>query len=268
MIFDFKIKSKKDLDELIKAVLKYKPVQVNISNTSKKDDLQGVVRYFTRFNLSATSLCVHYSISNNYCGSYNLAVRKFFDFVKFVQLLAPSTKILLVSGGQHKKLRTAALLNIYSQEYGLQKDFGVAYNPFEIDILSENRSLQQKLNSGLVSQIYFQLGNNLVKLQQGIEFVKNELNQRQLQDKVKLFGCVLYLNRVNLQKMRFRLLRGVLYTKEFLNNLDNAKTINNEIISLYKNSNITPLWEFAPLREVIKIWDNISQAKISDYLIS
>ncbi len=258
MIFDFKIKSSKDLCELIKAVLKYKPVQVNISNTSKKDDLRGFVRSFTKFNSSTTSLCVHYSISNNYYGSYELAVEKFFDFVQFVKLLAPTTKILLVSGGQHKKLRTAKLLNIYQQKYGTQKDFGVAYNPFEVDILSENRSLQQKLNSGLVSQIYFQLGDDLMKLQKGIKFVKNELNQRQLQDKVKLFGCVLYLNKINLLKMRFRPLRGVFYTKKFLNNLDNAKTVNNEIISLYKNNDIIPIWEFASLREAIKIWNNIS----------
>ncbi len=253
MNFDFKIKTSGQLAELKNFLLAYTPTQVNIANTSKTDDLFTLASDLALIDTS-TTICLHYSIANNYHGNLVKAIDRFVKFVDWVEQINSKLNILLVSGGQKKKLTTASLLEIYQSSFpNSRRRFGVAFNPFYPDLESEKQTFKRKLNSGLVDSIYFQLGDDLTKLQQGLEFVKAELADLGLSQTIRLFGSVLYVTKWNLFKLQFRPLTGVFYSKNFFSSELIARQISQQIISLYQNFDFQILWEFITVPQAIQL---------------
>jgi len=103
MIFDFKIKTASQLAELKNFLLVYFPKQVNLANTSKNDDLFTLASNLSSID-TPTTICLHYSIANNYHGNLTKAIDKFLGFVDWVERVNPKLDILLVSGGQKKEI--------------------------------------------------------------------------------------------------------------------------------------------------------------------
>ena len=253
MNFDFKIKTSGQLAELKNFLLAYAPNQVNLANTSKSDDLFALASDLASVN-TTTRICLHYSIASNYHGSLVKAIDRFVKFVDWVEQINPKLNILLVSGGQKKKLTTASLLEIYQSTFpNSRRRFGVAFNPFYPDLDSEKQTLRRKLNTDLVDSLYFQLGDDLTKLQQGLEFVKAELADLGLSQTIRLFGSVLYVTKWNLFKLQFRPLSGVFYSKNFFSSELTARQISQQIISLYEQFGFLILWEFVTIPQAIKL---------------
>jgi len=253
MIFDFKIKTTSQLAELKNFLLVYLPKQVNLANTSKNDDLFALASHLSSID-TPTTICLHYSIANNYHGNLTKAIDRFLGFVDWVERVNPKLNILLVSGGQKKKLTTADLLEFYKSTLPtIQRRFGVVFNPFHSDLESEQQALRRKLNTGLVDSLYFQLGDDLTKLQQGLELVKTELEASGLNQTIRLFGSVLYVTRWNLLKLQFRPLAGVFYSRSFFSSELVARQINQQIISLYQNFGFAILWEFITIPQAAQL---------------
>ncbi len=259
MLFDFKIKTSGQLTELKNFLLAYSPTQVNITNTSKTDDLFTLASDLALID-TPTRICLHYSIANNYRGDPIKATDRFIKFVDWVEQVNPRLNLLLVSGGRKKKLTTPRLLEIYKSAFPTsRRRFGVVFNPFHPDLDSEKQALRRKLHTGLVDSIYFQLGDDLTKLQSGLKFVQAELGYLGLSQNIRLFGSVLYVTRWNLLKLQFRPLTGVFYSSSFLGSELLAKQINQQIVNLYQNFSFMVLWEFITIPQASKLLTEVAQ---------
>jgi 5,10-methylenetetrahydrofolate reductase len=140
-------------------------------------------------------------------------------------------KILVVSGSPKSIQFTSVEALQYAskyRDYGLE--FGVAFNPF-LDDPSEYERLVQKVSSGIVSRIYFQLGDNYLLLKKGLKFCNQNFPN------ITKFVSILTPSERLLNSLNFRQWNGVNFSKSFLSDSKRASDINEQLIRIAaKNS--------------------------------
>lgn len=234
----------KNLHVFLEFLDRCKPVQVNVANVERNEDLYSNIKELTGhlmgFNID---LCFHYSISKQYKGNLNETIQDFIRFYDFVHANYPDVKLLVVSGTKKRKLQTAVLLDILSKvRFNRKLKIGVVYNPFTHDD-TEKKSFLKKIKSGMVDEVYTQLGDNLEKIESSLKFLSSF---REL----KLFGSVLYPSTRNLFKLRSKPIHGSDYSDYFRLNIKSAARSTEKIIKLYKSYGAQIILEFVELGDI------------------
>jgi hypothetical protein len=235
MRYDLKIKNRETFLQICNWIEKQNILRINIANTDSKD--QNL--FYTKALLAKfpkLKICLHYSIQNNYIKDASASYSRFLDFFKQIK----GFEVLLISGGQKRKLDSLKVLQSLKENNLSHNKFYVAYNPY-LSLQNqqiENFRLQQKLETGLVKGIYLQIGINKKSLLEGLKFIKN------LNPNIEILGCLIEISKINLARLSYRKPNGVFLSNEFLNSLKLAKQANEEILDIYSQNKIEPLWEY------------------------
>ncbi|CAE7238353.1 FTSH10 [Symbiodinium pilosum] len=114
---------------------------------------------------------------------------------------------------------------------------GVAFSPFE-DPAVEQARLKDKLSTGLVQEIWLQIGSDLAALRTGLEFLKTSAPD------VAIYGSVFVPSEQLLRRFRERPWQGVdLTPNNYLESLQNAEAVTKQILQLYSEFGVLPLVE-------------------------
>jgi hypothetical protein len=264
MFVEYTHKDQRSLAGLLKMVEKRGFLKVSLTNKFKDDDHLGILNKIRELDKTLQFVST-YSFKVRYCGEFQ---KTFWDCLEYLQkcMVAGVEEVLLVSGNPKRKLDTVEFLtrlyevnrniikgdNLEQKEvgefqeslstgleFGLAGDLnslklpklGVAFNPFleGKDWLVEETRLRQKLETGLVSTVYFQLGDDLKKLGEGLELVSGFRKERKCQ---QIVVSVLNPSKQILENLKFRPWHGVRYSTEFLSSVEKAKEVNDRIVGL------------------------------------
>lgn len=218
---------------------------LKISLTDKKGSLDrfwildGLSKEGLLKSLDKLEITLNYAVCNHYDRNPEKLCQKFLNFYKKSKQYQNITEILLISGSSFRKMDSIFLLSqLLKQDFKIQTrpNLAVAYNPFLLDQKTEKEKLKQKISTGLISQIYLQLGDDLIKLIQVLAFLKKEY------PKQKITVSILEPSKQKLASLRFRPWKGVFYSQEFLTDLNLAKQKTLQLKKICHNFNVKILW--------------------------
>jgi hypothetical protein len=235
MFVEYTHRSEEDFERLLNRIEQDDVTRVSLTNKNSDDDhielAQKIRGVFPGVGISST-----YSIKVRYKGSAEATVRHFLDYLDLVESEGLD-EVLIVSGNPKRSLTTYTLLNrLYEVNRDFEIKLGVAFNPFlEGDKLEVGKAnLLGKLAAHPVETVYFQLGDDLDKLEQGLEFVSNLKKQGKCQ---QIVVSILNPSKQILKSLKFRPWHGVRYSGEFLESVDGAVEKNLEIARIVTNFN-------------------------------
>ena len=145
-------------------------------------------------------------------------------------------EILIISGVPKPQYNTTQVLDKLATIYKSHQyaKIAVAYNPFltglELDI--ENKAIQQKLQSDIVSSVYLQIGIDLNIIQKAIQYLRN------IQPKLNIYLSLMNPSPTRLAQFRYRPWKGVYLPEEYLKSTSNANNINQAIANLAKKMQV------------------------------
>jgi len=119
---------------------------------------------------------------------------------------------------------------------------GIAYNPYlnkYYEETLERENLNRKLSSGLINSIWFQYGTDIEVLQNEVTYLKNVAKE----EKLNLFGSLFIPSKQFTARFKFRPWKEVYISEKYLYDLDNFFDFTSDLVSFYKNNNITPVIE-------------------------
>ena len=177
--------------------------------------------------------------------SFNLVEKSYEDFLEFLKNSYSKNKyeMLLVSGSNKKKnFDTINVLNKIKKEKILKIKLGIAYNPYlkkYYSISSERERFERKISTGLINSIWFQYGTDIKVLQNELTYLKKILKN----EKLNLFGSLFIPSKQFIARFKFRPWKEVYISEKCLFALDNFFDFTSDLVSFYKNNNITPVIE-------------------------
>ena len=133
-------------------------------------------------------------------------------------------------------------LNKIREEKVLNVKLGIAYNPYLKKFYndsSERERFDSKFSSGLINSIWFQYGTDIKEIQNEVNYLKKVAKQ----EKINLFGSLLIPSKQFLARFKYRPWKGVHISEKFLGSLDDFYGFTRNLVSFYKNNNITPVIE-------------------------
>ena len=218
-----------------------KNINIPCKGNIKRELFNSTIKYISD-NFQDFNVTYHYSLYNQYCKNKENSYKEFFDFIKNSHSNR-KYEILLISGSNKKKnFDTVKVLNDIKKERKLKVNLGVAYNPYlekYYDVFSERDRFEKKISTGLVNSIWFQFGTDIKVLQNEINFLKRDIQN----EKLKLFGSLLIPSKQFIARFKFRPWRGVYISEKYLSSLEDFYFFTNDLVSFYKNNNITPIIE-------------------------
>ena len=154
-----------------------------------------------------------------------------------------NNEILLVSGSNKKKnFDVLNVLNKIKEEKNLKVKLGIAYNPYlkkYYNNSSERERFDKKLSSGLINSIWFQYGTDIKVLQNELTYLKKIAKD----EKLNLFGSLFIPSKQFIARFKFRPWKEVYISEKCLHALDKFFIFTSDLVSFYKNNNITPVIE-------------------------
>lgn len=126
------------------------------------------------------------------------------------------TSFLVVSGIPQSKLDSIEILKIIAQ-FNLPATFSVAYTPFAKDQSLQRNRLVQKLATGIVKEIYLQIGDNLDKLRQEVAWLRSVTS-------APIIGSLLIPTPQVLEKFRHTIWQGIELSDHYTRDLQYAQT--------------------------------------------
>tara|TARA_Y100001968_G_scaffold333921_1_gene401134 strand:+ start:13467 stop:14273 length:807 start_codon:yes stop_codon:yes gene_type:complete len=211
----------------------------------KKDFLLEIVEYIGK-NHSNLDVVYHYSFNHQYSKNNKISYEYFLEFIEKCAAFR-NKEILLVSGSKRRDgFDVIDVLNKLKGEINPKITFGIAYNPYYSDnnhIKEERERLLEKISTGIVNSIWLQLGSNLSFLKKGISFLKNNLNNINYSQNYKIYGSLFVPSKQSLSRFKFRPWKGVFFSNSFLNSVDHANQITQDILKIYSENNIDLLIE-------------------------
>jgi len=190
-----------------------------------------------KFNLTC-----HYSLYHQYSKNKN---KSYYDFLNFIKNSDSNRnyEILLVSGSNKKKnFDTIEVLDYLKKEINLKVKLGIAYNPYlkkYFRFSLERERFERKVATGLINSIWLQYGTDINLLQNELNYLENVVKD----EKLNLFGSLFIPSKQFIARFKFRPWKEVHISEKCLNSLENFFDFTNELISFYKNNNITPVIE-------------------------
>ena len=148
-----------------------------------------------------------------------------------------------MSGSNKKKnFDVVNVLSKIKEEKNLKVKLGIAYNPYlkkYYEDTLERDNLNRKLSSGLINSIWFQYGTDIKVLQNEVTYLKNVAKE----EKLNLFGSLFIPSKQFIARFKFRPWKEVYISEKCLFALDNFFEFTRDLVSFYKNNNITPVIE-------------------------
>jgi hypothetical protein len=157
-----------------------------------------------------------FSIKTEYNKTSELTIKKLLEFEKNLLKLGIE-QALIVSGNPKRKLDTLDCLKELKKS-DTKLNWGVAFNPFYLDMELEEARLKQKLKYPFVNQVYLQLGESIDSLTKGLQYIKSIQNNN-----VMVIGSILFPSVGLLNNLNTRPWNGVYYSNEFLSDIEYAK---------------------------------------------
>ena len=218
-----------------------KNINIPCKGPIKKELFNSTIDFISK-NFYEFNVTYHYSLFHQYSQNKEKSYQDLLNFLKN-SYSNRNYEILLVSGSNKKKNFNA--INVLSKiklEKNLKVKLGIAYNPYLEkyfrDILERER-FERKLSSGLVNSIWLQYGTDMKVLQDEVNYLKKFAKN----EKLNLFGSLLIPSKQFLARFKFRPWRGVHISDKFLGSLDDFYGFTRNLVSFYKNNNITPVIE-------------------------
>ena len=207
----------------------------------KKDFFNTTIEYITN-NHQEFNVTYHYSLYHQYSQNKEKSYQDLLAFLKN-SYSNRSYEILLVSGSNKKKnFDVVNVLSKIKEEKNLKVKLGIAYNPYlkkYYEDTLERDNLNRKLSSGLINSIWFQYGTDIEVLQNEVTYLKNVAKK----EKLNLFGSLFIPSKQFVARFKFRPWKEVYISEKYLYALENFFDFTNDLVSFYKNNNITPVIE-------------------------
>jgi len=220
---------------------KIKNINIPCKGLIKKDFLNSTIKYISN-NYQEFNVTYHYSLYHQYSQNKEKSYQDLLDFLKN-SYSNKNYEILLVSGSNKKKnFDSINVLRKIKEEENLRVKLGIAYNPYLKNYYkdtSERERFDRKLSSGLINSIWFQYGTDIKVLQNEVTYLK----QIAKFEKLNLFGSLLIPSKQFIARFKFRPWKGVYISEKCLFSLDFFNDFTRELVSFYKNNNITPVIE-------------------------
>ena len=218
-----------------------KNINIPCKGTIKKDFFYSTIKHISS-NYKEFNVTYHYSLFHQYSQNKKESYKELLDFLRN-SCFNRNYEILLVSGSIKKKnFDVINVLSKVKKEKNLKVKLGVAYNPYlkkYYKDTSERERFDRKLSSGLINSIWFQYGTNIKELQNELTYLKKVAKN----EKISLFGSLLIPSKQFIARFKFRPWKGVYISEKFLCSLDDFYGFTGDLVSFYKNNNITPVIE-------------------------
>ena len=218
-----------------------KNINIPCKGLIKKELFYSSIKYISK-NFHEFNVTYHYSLYHQYSRNKDKSYQDFLDFVKNSQINR-NYDILLVSGSNKRKnFDSVDVLTCLKKEKNLKIKLGAAYNPYlkkYYKISSERERLERKFSTGLINSIWFQYGTDIKVLQNEVTFLKNVAKD----EKLNLFGSLFIPSNQFIARFKFRPWKEVYISEKFLYDLDKFLDFTSDLVSFYKNNNITPVIE-------------------------
>ena len=218
-----------------------KNINIPCKGLIKKDLFNDTINYISK-NFHEFNVTYHYSLYHQYSKNKVKSYEDFLDFIKNSHSNR-NYEILLVSGSNKKKnFDSIDALDFLKKEKNLKVKLGIAYNPYlkkYYNISSERERFERKISTGLINSIWFQYGTDIKLLQNELTYLKKIAKD----EKLNLFGSLFIPSKQFIARFKFRPWKEVYISEKFLYALDNFFDFTKDLISFYKNNNITPVIE-------------------------
>ena len=218
-----------------------KNINIPCKGLIKKELFNSTIKYITK-NFNEFNVTYHYSLYHQYSKNKDKSYQDFLEFVKNSQINR-NYEILLVSGSNKKKnFDSIDVLDYLKKEKNLKVKLGIAYNPYlkkYYSISSERERFERKFSTGLINSIWFQYGTDIKVLQNEVTYLKKIAKD----EKLNLFGSLFIPSKQFIARFKFRPWKEVYISKRFLYGLDKFYNFTSDLVSFYKNNNITPVIE-------------------------
>jgi len=218
-----------------------KNINIPCKGLIKKDLFNDTINYISK-NFNEFNVTYHYSLYHQYSKNKVKSYEDFLDFIKNSHSNR-NYEILLVSGSNKKKnFDSIDALGFLKKEKNLKVKLGIAYNPYlkkYYNISSERERLARKISTGLINSIWFQYGTDIKVLKYELTYLKKITKDERL----NLFGSLFIPSKQFITRFKFRPWKEVYISEKCLYSLDNFFDFTSELVSFYKNNNITPVIE-------------------------
>ena len=218
-----------------------KNINIPCKGLIKKDLFNDTINYISK-NFNEFNVTYHYSLYHQYSKNKVKSYEDFLDFIKNSHSNR-NYEILLVSGSNKKKnFDSIDALGFLKKEKNLKVKLGIAYNPYlkkYYNISSERERFQRKISTGLINSIWFQYGTDIKVLKYELTYLKKITKDERL----NLFGSLFIPSKQFITRFKFRPWKEVYISEKCLYSLDNFFDFTSELVSFYKNNNITPVIE-------------------------
>ena len=218
-----------------------KNINIPCKGLIKKDLFNDTINYISK-NFDEFNVTYHYSLYHQYSKNKVKSYEDFLDFIKNSHSNR-NYEILLVSGSNKKKnFDSIDALGFLKKEKNLKVKLGIAYNPYlkkYYNISSERERFQRKISTGLINSIWFQYGTDIKVLKYELTYLKKITKDERL----NLFGSLFIPSKQFITRFKFRPWKEVYISEKCLYSLDNFFDFTSELVSFYKNNNITPVIE-------------------------
>jgi len=218
-----------------------KNINIPCKGPIKKEFLNSTIRFISQ-NFKEFNVTYHYSLFHQYTKNREKSYQVFLDFLKN-SYSNSNYQILLVSGSNKKKnFDTVNVLSRLKKDINLKVKLGIAYNPYlqkYWGVSSERERFNLKISSGMINSIWFQYGTDINLLQNEINYLKEAVKH----EKINLFGSLFIPSKQFIARFKFRPWKEVYISDNFLYSLDDFYSFTRDLVSFYKNNNITPVIE-------------------------
>ena len=134
------------------------------------------------------------------------------------------------------KYNTVQVLDISKTIYKSDQypKIAVAYNPFltGVNLKIENDYIKSKIQSGIISSVYLQIGIDLKVIQESIQYLI------QLQPNLNVYISLINPTPTRLAQFNYRPWKGVYLPQEYLKSSDTAIAINKSIYNVARELNV------------------------------
>jgi len=231
-----------------------KNINIPCKGLIKKELYNSAINYISK-NFHEFNLTSHYSLYYQYSKNKN---KSYYDFLSFIKNSDSNRnyEILLVSGSNKKKnFDTIEVLGYLKKEINLKVKLGIAYNPYlkkYYNISSERERFERKVSTGLINSIWLQYGTDIKVLQNELTYLENIVKD----EKLNLFGSLFIPSKQFIARFKFRPWKEVYISEQYLFALDNFCDFTSDLVSFYKNNNITPVIEsdFSSLEKLDSVY--------------
>ncbi len=218
-----------------------KNINIPCKGFIKKDLFNSTFKYISK-NYNEFNVTYHYSLYHQYSKNKEKSYQDFLDFVRSSQT-NENYEILLVSGSNKKKnFDSVDVLDYLKKEKNLKIKLGIAYNPYlkkYYNDSSERERFEKKISTGLINSIWFQYGTDIKVLQNELTYLKKMAKD----PKLNLFGSLFIPSKQFIARFKFRPWKEVYISEKCLFSLDDFFDFTSDLVSFYKNNNITPVIE-------------------------